>query len=139
MQYNIAETNATVTDRSTDHKTPPEILYNSTSSTLQCKFQGYVYEVQWYLVLAEATGLHYLERGDHIFQLRWGDQYHQSTIQATNLENYYVNELTIINGSAHFGPYRCDIYVRRSGYYYPAGSSICKLKTGKYNNIISAC
>ena len=121
----------TVTDStSIDRNTPPEIHYNSTDFTLQCKFQGCVSEVQWYLFLSYATNSHI---NDQRFPLHWGDQYHQSTIQATNLENYYVNELTIINGSAHLGPYICSAVVG-SSHYQSTGISICKLKTGNYKN-----
>ena len=85
-----------------------QILYNSTDSTLQCKFQGHVYEVVWYLYLTYAD-LYYIVPVVYAysFQLGLGNQYHQSTIQGTNLENYYINELTIINRSAPFGPYGC--------------------------------
>lgn len=117
----------------------PEIFYNPMDSTVQCKFQGYVYEVRWYLHLPY---FYHLGIRDRIFQLHWGDQYHQSTIQATNVKNYYVNELTILNGSAHFGLYSCSVPVRvRLGFYYSdsTGISICKLDRQLDNIIISVC
>lgn len=101
-------------------------------STLQCKFQGYVHNVEWYLFLPyyyvnnelyQILGVYYA----YAVQLGLGYQYHQSTIQATNLENYYVNELTIINGSAPFGPYRCAAVIGDS-YHHFADISTCKLK-----------
>ena len=131
-----AETNTIVIDTSMELNAPPEILYNSTDFTFQCKFQGYVSEVLWYLISAFATGSYSLDIHDGPLQLLDFSQYHQSTLQATSLENYYVNKLTIINESAHFGPYSCYVSPDNSGYYYSTGSSICKLKTGTLKIIL---
>ena len=114
-----------------------QILYNSTDSTLQCKFQGHVYEVVWYLVLAYAN-LHSASDVDAFsFQLGLGNQYHQSTIQGTNLKNYYINELAIISGSAPFGPYGC-IAITGNSVHYSDDISTCKICncTRYYYNVL---
>lgn len=121
--------NITVSDISTESNFSAQIIYNSTDSTLQCKFQGYVHKVEWYLSLAYAHIEPYL--GVNAVLLGLGNQYHQSTIQATNLKNHYVNELTIINGSAPFGPYRC-VALTGNSYHRSADLSICKLETCNY-------
>ena len=119
----------TVSDTRTENNFSVQIFYNSTDSSLQCKFQGHAYEVQWYLISAYIDPYErYLVTYDFPFQLDLGNQYHQSTIQATNLENGYTNKLTIVSGFAYFGPYRCVTVTGNS--YYSAEISTCKFKTG---------
>jgi hypothetical protein len=119
----------TVSDTSTENNFSVQLVYDSTDSTLQCKFQGYVLEVVWYLILTAASI--YLDevyiRSD-IVKLGLGNQYRQSTIQATDLENYYVNELTIVNGPAPFGLYYCVTFTDNSNYHSAELISTCKLK-----------
>ncbi len=129
-----------ISDTSTENNFSVQLVYDSTDSTLQCKFQGYVYEVVWLFfkvyVLFDPMA-YFLRTYVREFQLRLGNQYHQSTIKSTDLENYYVNKLTIVNGSAPFGPYGCAA-TTGSNYYSSAGISTCKLnKIGNYElNII---
>lgn len=131
----------TVSDTTTENNFSVQIFYNLTDSTLQCKFQGHVYEVQWYLILAYYVDLYNQHRylDTFAFQLGLGNQYHQSTIQATNLINGYTNELTIVSGFAPFGLYRCAA-VTGNSYHHSADISTCKLKTGNYKKFnISVC
>ena len=93
-----------------------QIEYNQTISTLRCKFKGFVNDIVWHLVslVARSGGSSYT------FSIV-GNQYHQSTIQMTGEENYYINELTFIDRNAPFGPYYCaataDSYSFASSYF----------------------
>ena len=132
-------TRVTLSDASIErYFSAAQILYNSTDSTLQCKFQGRVYEVMWYLYLAYADSDYIPDVYAYSFQLGLGNQYHQSTIQGTNLENYYINELVIINGSAPFGPYGCAAITGNSVHYSDDIISTCKICncTRYYYNVL---
>ena len=124
-------------DTITENNSFVQIFYNSTDSSLQCKFQGHAYEVEWYLILAyvDIYQYRYLDTYDLEFQLGLGNQYHQSTIQATNLENGYTNELTIVSG---FAP--CDLYgcvaITDNSRHHSDVISTCKLTT---KNLILVC
>ena len=101
-----------------------------------------MYEVQWYLILAYVLGHPYqyrhLDVYDIPFQLGLGNQYHQSTIQATNLENGYTNELTVVSRRAPFGLYRCTAVTGNSNHDSDVIST-CKVKIGNYKNLKLAC
>ena len=135
-------THITVSDASIERNfSAAQVLYNSTDSTLQCKFQGHVYEVVWYLDLAYPDRYFVPDVVTYSFQLGSGNQYHQSTIQGTNLENYYINELAIINGSAPFGPYRCVAITGNSIHHSDDIISTCKTCncTRYYYNVLIQC
>ena len=130
----------TVSDTIIENNFSIQIFYNSTDSSLQCKFQGHVYEVQWYWISQHVYTRYYgyLLTHDSAFPLDLGNQYHQSTIQATNLENGYTNKLTIASGFALFGVYRCTA-VTGNSHHHSADISTCKFKTGNYKKLILVC
>ena len=101
-----------------------------------------MYEVEWYLILAYVHAYPYqyqnLDTHNVAFQLGLGNQYHQSTIQATNLENGYTNELTIVSGRAPFGLYICTAVTGNSRHNSDVIST-CKLKIGNYKNLKLVC
>ena len=82
-----------------------QIDYDPESSTFQCKFEGYAHDVIWYFYSLEQEKFHiYMNRF-----LAVGDRYHQSTIHSASEESYYINELTITDRNAYFGPYFCIV------------------------------
>lgn len=91
-------------ERSIQSDNTPQIEYNPLTSTLRCKFKGDAHDVLWYFATFQ---FHF--RLDGASLLAMGNQYHQSVIQMTNEENYYINELTVIDRSASFGPYKCTV------------------------------
>ena len=91
-------------EKSIQSDSTPQIEYNPLTSTLRCKFKEDAHDILWYFALFQ---FHFRLDGSDILAI--GNQYHQSVIQMTNEENYYINELTIIDRSAPFGPYKCTV------------------------------
>lgn len=79
------------------------------TSTLQCKFMGYVHDIRWYLVSLVVRDHGTFYSGSSYRFLATGNQYYQSTIQnlMINGVNYYINELTILDRKTSIGPYYC--------------------------------
>ena len=104
-----------IAERSMRLGSSAQIEYNQTTSTLRCKFNRIVNDITWYFVtLVVRSG-----ESSYTFVIV-GSQYHQSAIQMTSEENYYVNELTLNDRTAPFGPYYCgatDTYSFGSSYF----------------------
>ena len=105
-----------------------QIYYNSTESKLQCELKGYAQDVLWY-IYAVIDDWHVI--GTFVS----GSQYNQSTIQATNVENCYISELTIIDGNAPFGPYVCLALTDTSYYYHSIPVSTGKTILSKFSHM----